>query len=92
MSMQGVEGQGLRFDNTINLGHILTIGAILMGMALAYTTYALTVSDHDSRLRYLETVMKTQQVYNVDTNSALWTIKQDVAVIRDRLERGGVGK
>jgi len=84
-----------RFDATINLGHVLTIAALLGTLAIAYATYKVTISALESRLAYLETYrinnmeaqIKLQQGYNTEMSNAIYIIKQDVAVIRDRLER-----
>lgn len=75
------------FDWTVNLGHILTIGALLLAMGTAYTTYQVTMSDHDNRLRSLEKHglsldNRTNEIYNV-----LYSIRQDLAVVKYRIEQ-----
>ena len=77
----------LRFDRTLNLGHVLTIFTLLGTMGIAYATYSVTVAGHDLRLRFLEAQVSTLTNLNVELKAALASIKQDVAVIRDRLER-----
>lgn len=89
MSMSEVEGPKLplpKFDWTINLGHLLTISAMLIALATAYTTYQVTINDHDSRLRSLErqTLMldgRTSDIYKV-----LSDIRQDLAIIKYRMD------
>jgi hypothetical protein len=84
-----------RFDSTINLGHVLTIVTLLGTLAIAYSTYKVTISSLDSRLAYLETYRvtnleandKTRASQLVDMSNALYSIKSDVAIIRDRIER-----
>lgn len=76
-----------RFDWSINLGHVLTIAAILGSLAAAYTTYQVTISDHDSRIRSLEKQgllldSRTNEIYNV-----LYSIKQDLAIVKYRMEQ-----
>jgi hypothetical protein len=68
------------------LGHVVTIGAILLTMATAYTTYQITVQDHDSRLRTLEKQAHGSSAQMSSVSDALYAIKQDLAVIKYRLE------
>lgn len=90
MSMSELERPGVprpKFDWTINLGHVLTIAALLLSLGSAYTAYKITISDHDSRIRALEKSnmvldSRTNEIYNV-----LYGIKQDVAIVKYRLER-----
>lgn len=85
--LEGRRMPEIKFDGTVNLGHILTIGTLVSMMAVAYATYKVSMNDHDSRLTFLENQMKSQDAYNVSTSSTLYSIKQDVAIIKDRLEK-----
>ena len=89
--MSAMEGQGvsngLRFDKTINLGHILMIGTMVGAIVTAYATYRVTVNEYNHRLNYLEAHTKSQEVINNNLSSSLYNITRDVAVIKDRLER-----
>ena len=65
----------MKFDSTINLGHVLTIVAMLLGGTAAYTNiqvdltelktivngYQTTLDDHEKRLRDLERVVGSSQ-------------------------------
>lgn len=77
---------GLRFDKTVSLGHVLTAASMLTGIAVAYTTYMVTITDHERRIELLE----KQLSVTIQQMNTMWSIKQDVAVIKDRLERGQV--
>lgn len=74
---------GLQFDRTISLGHILTTVTIIGGLIVAYASYRESHRDHESRLLILE------RQYNniVDQMKTMWEIKENVAVIKDRIER-----
>ena len=78
-----------KFDWTINLGHVLTIAAVLAALGTAYTTYQVTINDHDGRLRALERQDSAQMGRANEVTSALYSIKQDLAIIKYRLDRNG---
>lgn len=85
------DNNGIRFDKTINLGHVLTfIGFLLSGM-LAWSTL-------DKRVVVLEESRKAQEMRDMaqdqranDERSAikdaLTEIKQAVIALRDRQDR-----
>lgn len=78
---------GVSFDRTISLGHVLTIMSIVGATIGGYVTYRLTIAEHDVRLRNLEQQMQHQMDVYGSLNTMMYNIRQDVAVIRDRLER-----
>jgi hypothetical protein len=87
MPLSELEGSHLpKFDWTINLGHVLTIAAVLGTMATAYTTYQVTISDHDARIRSLEKTSQSQDARMSEQSQVLYSIKQDLAIIKYRLE------
>jgi hypothetical protein len=73
----------IRYDSTINLGHVLTMITIAGTVALAYATYRVEVSELATRVTILEGLAKTQEA----TTIAVHTIRSDIAIIRDRVER-----
>lgn len=79
---------GIAFDRTVSLGHILTIMSIIGATIGGYVTYRLTIAEHDVRLRTLEAQMLHQINSNSELNVMMYNIRQDVAIIRDRIERG----
>ena len=79
--------RGITFNLSINLGHLLTIGTLLITMGAAYSTYAVTVHSHDMRLRFLEAQVQSLVHVNNELTANMYTLRQDVAVIRDRVER-----
>lgn len=85
--LEGRGMSGIKFDGTVNLGHLLTIATLISMMVAAYATYKVTINSHDTRLGMLEAQMKSQEGYNLSTSTALYSIKQDVAIIKDRLEK-----
>lgn len=79
---------GLKFDRTINLGHVLMIITMITAIAVAYATYRVTVSEYDHRIKSLERNAQGQSTLTRDLSQSLYTISRDVAVIKDRIERG----
>ena len=82
---------GVRFDNTINLGHILTFLGFLVTITVTWSTL-------DKRVVVLEESRKAQELRdtgqddrNRDQMSAiretLTEIKQNVIALRDRQDR-----
>jgi hypothetical protein len=82
-----INTHGISFDRTVSLGHVLTIMSILAATIGGYVTYRLTIAEHEARLVSLETQMRTQGAAYTELQVMMWNIRQDVAVIRDRLER-----
>ena len=83
--------QGVRFDNTINLGHLLTFAGFLITIMVSWTTL-------DKRVVVLEESRKAQAIMDSaqDLRSAekfseirdtLGEIKRSVDKVNDRLER-----
>jgi hypothetical protein len=73
----------IRYDSTINLGHVLTMLTIAGTVALAYATYRVEVSELSTRVTILEGLSKTYEA----TTMAVHAIRADIAIMRDRLER-----
>ena len=92
MGVERIEGtHGVRFDNTINLGHILTFLGFLVTIMVTWSTL-------DKRVVVLEESRKAQAVLDhaQDNRSAekfteiretLGEIKRSVDRVNDRLER-----
>ena len=83
--------QGVRFDNTINLGHLLTFAGFLITIMVSWTTL-------DKRVVVLEESRKAQAIMDSaqDIRSAekfseiretLGEIKRSVDKVNDKLER-----
>ncbi len=75
--MSGIEPKGVRFDATINLGHILTFIGFMATGAGAYMTL-------DKRVAVLETQSAYQKERDLQQDIYL---KEQVAEIRKLLER-----
>lgn len=91
----GVEGRerarGVRFDNTINLGHLLTFAGFLITIMVSWTTL-------DKRVVVLEESRKAQAIMDsaqdlrsaekfTEIRDTLGEIKRSVDKVNDKLER-----
>lgn len=83
--------QGVRFDNTINLGHILTFVGFMLSIVVTWSTL-------DKRVVVLEESRKAQASLDasqdhrtnerfVEIKDTLGEIKRAVEKVNDRLER-----
>ena len=77
------KGKGLQFDATISLGHVLTIATMVCALVVAYATYRESFRDHENRI----TMLERQYVVFTDQMKTIGSIREDVAVIKDRTER-----
>lgn len=74
----------MRFDPTINLGHVVMISGFLFGGVTAYYGLDKSLNNHEWRLDNVEEIMKDQNSINRTTAEALAQISRDLAVIRAR--------
>ena len=83
--------RGVRFDNTINLGHLLTFAGFLITIMVSWTTL-------DKRVVVLEESRKAQAILDsaqdlrsaekfTEIRDTLSEIKRTVERVNDRLER-----
>lgn len=73
-----------KLDTTVNLGHVLTIVTILLTAVGAYNGMILRLSAAELKIQTLEA--QQTQLYLVVKDIAV--LQRDVAVIKDRIERG----
>jgi 5-bromo-4-chloroindolyl phosphate hydrolysis protein len=87
MSMQEPESQGMRFDLTINLGHIIILGTLFTSIVSTWVTYKVSITNNELRLARLEEFVKAQGASNQEIATDISSIKQDIAIIRYRVDR-----
>lgn len=80
----------LKFDWTMNLGHLMMILTMVLAAVAAYATARVTLSEHEARISALEIGISSVRTTSSDLTATLYTIRQDVAVIRDRMDRGRI--
>lgn len=66
----------LRWDGTINLGHLLTMGAMILSLFLGYTTF-------DKRL----TLVEAQMARQTEVLDRSIRFDEQLRAIRDRLDK-----
>jgi hypothetical protein len=82
-----MEEPNVKFDPTVNLGHIISAIVMIISMIATYFALKSDIRDHESRLTVVEEAYKSQHITNNSTRDALNKIETGVAVIRDRMER-----
>lgn len=81
----------VKFDNTVNLGQIITAVSMVLSLVAAYFLIKSDIRNHEDRIVRVEQSVGEQNRINVETSNRLGEIKTGVAVIQDRLERNAVG-
>lgn len=77
----------VRFDSTINLGQVITAISMVLSVIAAYYALKSDIQDHETRITRTEKDLARQFDALDKTVDSLSSIKQDIAVIRDRFER-----
>lgn len=77
----------IKFDNTVNLGQVLTALSMIASLVAAYFLIKSDIRNHEDRIVRVERSVSQQDALNVETTKSLGEIKTGVAVIQDRLER-----
>lgn len=89
---------GWRYDPTVNLGHILTMGSMLVALSGGWMAITARQEFSDSRLERIEQQMgiMTQLMERSTRSDAIMeSVRADLAETRrriERLERGGKGE
>lgn len=73
-------------DLTINVGHVLTAAAFALSGIGIYTGTMIRLNEHELRIQHVEQQATAIRQIQLDVS----LVQRDIAVIRDRLERGGV--
>jgi hypothetical protein len=75
-----------RFDGTINLGHLLILGGFLASAAIAFSSVQSDITNHDWRLKNIESIVRDQSQTNNQLKDAMSEISRDIAVIRTKVD------
>lgn len=74
----------VRFDPTINLGHVLQVVAVVGGLLLAYVNIVRAVDDHEGRLKAVEKQIDGSDLFQRQLLDTLTTIREDIATLKER--------
>ena len=74
----------MRFDPTINLGHIFTILALVGSVFVAYMNIVRTVDEHELRLSTVEKQVDTTEAFQRQLLTTLSQIREDIATLKER--------
>lgn len=74
----------VRFDASINFGHILTILSIIGSVFVAYMNIVRTVDEHELRIATVEKQVDTTEAFQRQLLSTLTQIREDIATLKER--------
>lgn len=74
----------VKFDPTINLGHVLQVVAIVGGLLLANVNIVRAVDDHEGRLKTVEKQIDGSNLFQRQVLDTLATIREDIATLKER--------
>jgi hypothetical protein len=72
----------MKFDPTINLGHIFTIIALVGSVLLAYTNIVRAIDNHEVRIGTIEARQGRDAVVQERILDTLTTIREDIATLK----------
>lgn len=85
--MSELETPRMQVENKISLGNVLTILVLVGGLFASYYTMQGRIGEHEIRIKALEEALRTQNGQIALINDNINSMKQDLAIIRDRMER-----
>ncbi|MGA0564185.1 hypothetical protein ACO2RV_17200 [Ancylobacter sp. VNQ12] len=77
------ESRAPRFDPTINLGHVITMGSVLATMIAGYATLNARMGVVEAQITTMTTLMER----SIRADEQLQTMRTTVDKLEDRLER-----
>jgi len=77
----------MQIDTTINLGQIISIGGMIVAFIGAYYNLKGDIRSHGDRLTKIDEAESAQIALNTKMIEEMSAMRQDVAIIRDRIDR-----
>lgn len=74
----------MRFDPIVNLGHVLTIAALLGSVFIAYMNIVRTVDSHELRIEAVEKQVSNSTAFQRQVLDTLTNIREDIATLKER--------
>jgi hypothetical protein len=74
----------MRFDPIINLGHVLTIAALIGSVSIAYTNIVRSIDNHELRIEEIEKSSDRDAMVQQQILNTLTTIREDIATLKAR--------
>lgn len=81
--MSEEKSRQIRFDWSINFGHITVLGGVILSAFSLYMAALGRINEHELRIVWLEQAAVKFTV----VNQSLFDMQRDLAVVRDRLDR-----
>lgn len=77
----------MRFDWTLNFGHLLILFGLIVSGISVYSTINATLVKQELRINQVEQGLKDHSANSITILNSLWKMQSDMAVVRDRLDR-----
>jgi hypothetical protein len=77
----------MRFDLTINLGHVVVLGTLIASVITTWSSYYTSITNSEIRITRLEKAIETHVANSQDLSENISSLKQDIAILRYRIER-----
>lgn len=77
----------VRFDGTINAGHVLTILSIVGSVFVAYMNIVRTMDEHELRLTTVEKQVDSSEAFQRQLLATLSLIREDIATLKERSKK-----
>ncbi|MGB3899416.1 MAG: hypothetical protein WA973_12755 [Mesorhizobium sp.] len=77
----------VRFDGTINAGHVLTILSIVGSVFIAYMNIVRTMDEHELRLTTVEKQVDNSEAFQRQLLATLGLIREDIATLKERSKK-----
>lgn len=74
----------VRFDGTINAGHVLTILSIVGSVFVAYMNLVRTMDEHELRITSVEKQIEGADAFQRRVLDTLTIIREDIATLKER--------
>lgn len=86
-SEQPVKGYSLKFDASLNLGHILVFMGMIGSVVSVYVSFMVSDSKTDLRLNSIERIVTEQTEINRTMLNLLNELRISTAVSKERIDR-----
>lgn len=80
----------VKYDPTINLGHIMQLGVIVLSIIWAYFGIVRDVDRHEQRIETIEKQTEGANAFQRQVIDTLSIIREDIATLKERSK--GLGK
>lgn len=78
----------MKFDPTINLGHVMQLAVIIGSIVWAYFGIVRDVDRHETRILAIEKQTEGSALFQKQVLDTLTNIREDIATLKERSRQG----